>query len=135
LPWSGGKAMDRAESTLHDRIGGGRVVRAAVDRFYDKVLTDPSLSSFFADTEIARLKRHQRAFFTAALGGPRAYQGKGMADAHAEFSITKRDFDAVVGHLAASLFELRVPIETICQIGERLASLETDIVTADEHVS
>jgi hemoglobin len=121
--------------TIHDRIGGGPAVSAAVDLLYDKVSTDPSLSSFFADTDMDRLRDHQRAFITAALGGPRAYQGKGMADAHAALAITKRDFDAVIAHLAATLAELGVPTETISQIGGKLSPFETDIVTANERVS
>jgi truncated hemoglobin YjbI len=35
-----------SETTLYDRIGGEGAVRAAVDPFYERVLSDPELKEF-----------------------------------------------------------------------------------------
>lgn len=41
--------MDQiASDALYDRIGGRPAARAAIDRFYNRVLADPELKGFFA---------------------------------------------------------------------------------------
>jgi hemoglobin len=117
--------------TIYDEIGGGPALDAAVTDFYQRVLADPSLAPYFDGIDIDRLKRHQRAFFGVGLGGPVVYSGRNMAAAHAGLAITSDDFDALVGHLAATLTSLGVPDTTIGQIAGALAPLKADIVTAD----
>ena len=114
---------------IYEQIGGAPSVNAAVERFYEKVISDPQLAGFFDNTDLARLKGHQRAFIAAALGGPAAYQGREMAAVHASLGVSDTDFDAVVAHLVATLDELEVPAETITQIGEALAPLREEVVT------
>lgn len=114
--------------TIYEQIGGSASVGAAVEIFYDKILADPSLAAYFAGTDMARLKGHQRAFITAALGGPDSYTGRDMGAAHAELGVTSDAFGSVVGHLVATLTELQVPAEVIEQIGAKLAPLESQIV-------
>jgi hemoglobin len=117
-------------TTIYDAIGGPAAVEAAVDEFYGRVLADPQLAGYFADTDLGRLKGHQRTFLTAALGGPQRYAGRSMADAHAGRDITPTAFDAVVGHLGATLAHLGVPPDTIGAIADALLPLKGDIVTA-----
>ncbi|HVT70902.1 MAG TPA: group 1 truncated hemoglobin [Trebonia sp.] len=121
--------------SIYDSIGGADAVRAAVDDFYSRVLADPQLAPFFVDTDMTRLKSHQRAFIAAAIGGPELYAGRDMGAAHAGLGISDADFDAVVGHLVATLTGLGVPEETIGQIGAALVPLRADIVTAPEMAS
>ena len=115
--------------SIYDTIGRASAVRAAVDDFYARVLADARLAPFFAETDLERLKAHQRAFIAAALGGPEIFAGRDMASAHAGLGIEDDDFDAVVGHLAGTLTGLGVPEDTIGQIGGALAPLRGDIVT------
>ena len=121
--------------SIYDSIGGAGAVQAAVDDFYSRLLADPQLAPFFSGVDVQRLKAHQRAFLTAALGGAQLYQGRDMAAAHARLAIADRDFDAVVGHLVATLTALDVPDETIGQIGGLLAPLRSDIVTVPATMS
>jgi hemoglobin len=116
--------------SIYESIGGAGAVHAAVDDFYSRLLADPQLAPFFAGVDLPRLKAHQRAFLTAALGGSQIYQGRDMAAAHEGLAISERDFDAVVAHLVATLAGLGVPAETIGQIGGLLAPLRSDIVTS-----
>ncbi len=78
---------------------------------------------------MSRLKAHQRAFITAAIGGPQLYAGRDLALAHAGLHISHAQFDAVVGHLVDTLAGLSVPGEVITQIGATLTPLRSDIVT------
>jgi hemoglobin len=41
-------------TSLYERIGGKEAVEAAVDRFYEKVLADPSINHFFTNTDMTR---------------------------------------------------------------------------------
>jgi hemoglobin len=117
--------------TLYDDLGGAAAVTAAVDLFYEKVVADPSLTSYFDGIEMPKLKGHQRAFMTVALGGPDGYMGRPLGAAHAPLAITPDAFAAVVGHLADTLAELGVDEPTIGVIAEQLAPLEAEIVTAE----
>lgn len=121
--------------TIYDSIGGAAAVRAAVDDFYDRVLADPGLAPFFAQTDLQRLKAHQRSFIAAAIGGPEIFAGRDMATAHAGLGIADAQFDAVVTHLVDTLAGLGVPADTIGQIGAALAPLRASIVTAPAAVA
>lgn len=97
------------QDTLYDRIGGEDGVTRLVDSFYDRVLADPQLRPFFEDTPMEKLRRMQRQFFTAALGGPVEYSGKPMDRAHAGRGITAKHLQRFVDHLLATVqdeFEL-----------------------------
>ena len=119
--------------SIYDAIGGPAAVGAAVDDFYVRVLGDPELKGFFAGTDLDRLRSHQRAFIAAALGGPELYEGRDLGAAHARLNLEDRHFDAVVGHLAATLASLGVPEETIGEIASALTPLRADIVTRGGH--
>src|SRR5260370_6893531 len=99
-------------ATIYDEIGGGDAVSAAVKIFYGKVLDDPSLAGYFDRVDMADLQAHQRDFIGAALGGPVSYEGRSMKEAHAGLGVTTEAFDAVVGHLGATLTHLRFPPPT-----------------------
>jgi hemoglobin len=116
--------------TIYDDIGGAEAVAAAVDDFYRRVLDDELLAPWFAGVEVPRLKAHQRAFITAAIGGPDEYSGRSMADAHAGLAITPEAFGRVVDHLVATLLGLGVPDDVIGTIGATLFPLEAQIVSA-----
>lgn len=107
-------------TSLYESLGGEAAVDAAVDVFYRKVLADELLAPFFAGVDMEKQAAKQRAFLTVALGGPNKYTGRGMRAAHAravEAGLSDVHFDAVVGHLAATLRELGVPDEKIAEAG------------------
>jgi hemoglobin len=116
------------ETTLYDRIGGESAVRAAVDRFYERVLADPELKEFFDGVSLPRLKSHQFAFLSQALGGPKQYSGASMRDAHQRLAIEQRHFDGVAVHLVETLRELGVSEEIVATIGSALTPLSREIV-------
>ena len=117
------------QPTIFEAIGGEPALVAVVSDFYDRVLADPELAGFFAGTSMARLQGRQVEFFAAALGGPAAYSGASMKDAHVGRGIEQRHFDLVAGHLVASLAGAGVAAGTIDQIAAAVAPLSADIVT------
>jgi hemoglobin len=114
--------------SIYDEIGGREGVAVAVDTFYDHVMADDVLAPYFGETDMARQKRHLRAFLAAAVGGPARYEGRDMGAAHAGLAITDEAFDRVVGHLVTTLTELGVAPATIGAIGDALTPLRTRIV-------
>lgn len=115
-------------SSLYARVGGAPAIKAAVDVFYERVLADPSLSPFFADSSMERLKAHQFAFLSQALGGPRSYSGASMRHAHKRLAIEQRHFDAVAMHLIETLRDLRVSDDIIAEVGTAIAPLAGEVV-------
>ncbi len=118
----------REQSSLYERIGGASAINTAVDVFYERVLADPNLSPFFVDSSIPRLKAHQFAFLSQALGGPRSYSGASMQHAHKRLAIEQRHFDAVAMHLIETLRDLSVPEEIIAEVGSAIAPLASQVV-------
>ena len=89
--------------SLFARLGGKQAISTTVAKFYERVLDDPDLKPFFANTDIDWLRKRQVAFFTQALGGPSIYKGADMGTAHAHLRIEPRHFNRVVGYLVAAL--------------------------------
>ena len=118
-------------TTTYDAIGGRDAIRVAVDRFYERVLADPTLAPWFATTDLDRLRAHQRAFFAAALGGPAEYAGRSVDRAHLGLGITDEAFDRVAEHLTATLLDLGVEPATVEAVVGGVAGLRADVVTAD----
>jgi hemoglobin len=118
-------------ASVYDQIGGKPAVSAAVDGLYERLLADPALAPYFADTDMERQKRHMRAFMAVALGGADVYGGRDLGSAHARLAVTHDAFDRVVAHLVDTLASLGVPAELIQAIGAKLAPLRAQIVTAE----
>lgn len=89
---------------LYEKFGGTQGIQGIVDSFYQKVLGDPTINHFFANTDMEAQRRHQAAFLSFAFGGTE-YTGRRMEDAHRGMDLKPEHFDAVVNHLAVSLRE------------------------------
>lgn len=100
-----------SEPSLYERLGGEAAVEAAVVRFYDKVMADPSLAVYFEHMDLGAQINKQIAFMTMAFGGPNTYSGRDLRTAHAKLvkrGLGDAHFDAIAGYLAETLDELGV---------------------------
>ncbi|GMR20890.1 MAG: group 1 truncated hemoglobin [Gammaproteobacteria bacterium] len=116
---------------LFEKIGGEAAMDAAVDLFYRKVLSDDSINHFFGDTDMGAQRAKQKAFLTMACGGPNNYSGKDMRVAHAPLvkkGLGEEHFNAVAGHLNATLQELGVAPDLIDQVMAIAASTHDDVL-------
>ena len=99
-------------TSLYDRIGGEPAIMAAVNLFYEKIMQDELTRPFFANLDMNAQVQKQIAFMSRALGGPVEYHGRNLRAAHAKLVADKglgdAHFDAVAGHLKATLEELGV---------------------------
>lgn len=121
--------QDNVASTLYDRLGGMEAITLAVEQFYDRVLADPELQPFFGKTKMDWLKTRQGQFLAQALGGPSAYAGQSMKDAHTHLAIESKHFNLVAGHLADTLKALGIAPPLVEEVIAVVATLQPDIVT------
>ncbi len=119
------EATDRG--TLYERIGGEAAIAELVDEFYDRVLADPLLAPFFADTRIDRLQEMQREFFCAALDGPIRYAGQSLAAAHSGRGIRTRHMARFVDHLLETLRSRGTDEQDTLDIISRINTYAMDI--------
>lgn len=103
--------------SLYERIGGEEAVMAAVDLFYEKVLSDERTRPFFDGLEMKAQIRKQVSFMTWAFGGPKAYLGRDLRAAHAglvrDRGLNDEHFDAITELLETTLRELGIDDELI----------------------
>ncbi len=107
------------EKSLFDRLGGMGAIEAAVDLFYSKVTADPTISPFFENVDMSKQRAKQKMFLAYAFGAPIAYTGKELTVAHAQYvadGLNDDHFDAVAGHLSATLDEMNVPGDLIDEV-------------------
>jgi hemoglobin len=102
-------------ATLFDKLGGKAAVDLAVDKFYEKVLSDERIKHFFEGVDMVKQRAHQKAFLTYAFGGTSKYDGRYMREAHRDLvekhGLSGEHFDAVAENLLETLKEMGVSQE------------------------
>src|SRR5262249_47517950 len=119
-------------ASLYERIGGEAAVMAAVDLFYKKVLADEVTRPFFEGLEMSAQVKKQMAFMTWAFGGPDAYKGPPLREAHKKLvqdkGLSDVHFNAVARHLEATLRELGVASDLVNEALAIVGSVKNDVL-------
>jgi len=118
-------------TTLYEQLGGEAAIEAAVVRFYEKVMGDPSLAPFFADLDMGAQIKKQIAFMTLAFGGPNSYSGRDLRTAHKRLvarGLNGAHFDAVANHLQSTLEELGVARGAIDEVLAIVSKTRGDVL-------
>ncbi len=114
--------------SLYDQLGGEAAISKVVDYFYELVLKDDSVNSYFKETDMEKQRSHQTKFISFALGGPNQYSGKSMAKAHEGMNLQEVHFQAIVKHLHEALAHFGVSERDIDTALTKVASLKDDIL-------
>jgi hemoglobin len=61
--------LEAEEASFYQRIGGGPALQLAVSEFYRLVLADEALKTYFANTDMSTLKKHQAALLAGVRLG------------------------------------------------------------------
>lgn len=122
-------AYHKPSKSLYQRLGGKPAITAVVDDFVGNVAKDKRINRFFANTDIARLKRLLVEQICAGTGGPCTYTGRDMRSAHKGMGVANRHFDALVEDLGKSLKKFKVPAREQKELVAILAPMRKDIVT------
>ena len=118
------------EQALYYRIGGEDAVAKLIDTFYDRVIKDPEIGGFFKNTDVAKIKRMQKEFFAAALGGPVEYTGLELTVAHGDRKIGRSQFSRYVHLLLDTLTSLGIEEKDIIEVIDRVNLYVDDVVGA-----
>lgn len=97
--------MSEPGSTLFEKLGGATKIDSMVQAFYERVLRDPDLESFFADADIPKLIKMQKEFFTVGLDGPIEYSSRRLFASHHGRGIGRSHFTKFCSHLVDTLIE------------------------------
>lgn len=116
--------------TIYEAIGGRAALKAAVDGFFGRLLTDPELGRYFPGGVGEVHRRYVATVLGEALGGPERYRGPDLASAHGSLGINDAQFDRTAGHLHATLCDLGVPGHLTDRIIGIVAGLRPAVVTA-----
>lgn len=122
------KWLQEREQSLYHRLGGKAAIDAAVDAFYVKVLADTRVKHFFDDVNMASQHRKQKAFLSAALGGPIPWTGKDMRKAHENLDLKEEHFNAIAENLIDTLQDLGVSQPLIDETIAIVASTKDDVL-------
>jgi len=114
--------------TLYERLGGEAAVATLIEELYVRALADPLFTPFFEKIDLERLKAHQFAFTSQALGGPHPYSWPSLVQAHAGLRIEQRHFDAFVAHLRSALSEVGAGDDLAAEIMAHVTPLSGVIV-------
>ncbi|BAW97580.1 cyanoglobin [[Synechococcus] sp. NIES-970] len=115
-------------TSLYEKLGGAAAVDLAVEKFYGKVLADERVNRFFANTDMAKQKQHQKDFMTYAFGGTEKFSGRSMRAAHKDLvensGLTDVHFEAIAENLVLTLQELNVPQGLIDEVVTIVGSVQ-----------
>lgn len=101
----------RMERTPYDMIGGEAGVKALVDRFYDRMESDPGAAAVRAmhAPDLTPMRQRLFEFLSGWFGGPPLYydrpDAKCIMHAHAPFAIGEAERDAWLACMSAALDE------------------------------
>jgi hemoglobin len=129
----GPQIMPEESVTLFDRLGGAAAVAEIVQDMYRRVLEDPELAPFFANTSMERLGRMQFQFLASALDGPVEYAGAELNAIHRGRGITAHHFAKFCGHFADAMEAQGADPRDVDNALGRLATFK-DKITGDANV-
>ena len=116
--------------SLYERVGGREAIAAVIDDAIVNLAADERINRRFGNASIPRLRRNLVDLLCVRTGGPCAYGGESMADAHDGMQIRAGEFDALLEDIARSLEKYRVPAR---EQGEVLAILRQMKSAVIEH--
>lgn len=120
-------------ASLFERLGGTAGIAAIVDSLVTAHMENPVIRPRFVaylDTpeRIAAIKGHVCTFLEAGSGGPRAYTGRSMREAHHGMNINEAEFVAALDDILAVLQKHGVDLSTQKDILAIAYSLKNEIV-------
>jgi hemoglobin len=97
-----------SEPTLYERLGGRVAISAVVDDAIANLAADPRINGRFGHANATQLKDSLVDLLCQRTGGPCAYTGRNMADAHEGMHIRDDEFDDLLEDIAKSFAKFNV---------------------------
>ena len=120
-----------AQESLYKRLGGYDALAAVTDDFLGRLASNKDMARFFigaSDDTKTKIRQHILDFLCNKTGGPCAYTGRTMKDAHKGLKITENDWNIAAGLLAETLKKFNVPKKETDEVLAFVNTLKNDIV-------
>lgn len=117
--------------SLYQRLGGREGIAGVVDDFVVNAVADPKIGPAFKQlqpAQVLKLKSNISDFMCDATGGPCAYLGRTMKDAHKGMQLTDADVQACNAALEKALDKRNVAAADKAQVMTVVRGLMNDIV-------
>jgi hemoglobin len=93
---------------MYERLGGAAGIARLVDDIVAAHMRNPLIGARFLPyaerpEHLAQVKAHLRGFLSAGSGGPEAYRGRSMPDAHRGMNISTEEYVAAMDDILATL--------------------------------
>ena len=121
----------QSQESLYKRLGGYDAIAAVTDDFLGRLLANKDMSRFFvgtSDDSKTKIRQHVIDFICKGAGGPCAYTGRSMKDAHKGLKISEADWNIAGGLLLETLKKFNVPKKETDELMAVVTSLKMDIV-------
>jgi hemoglobin len=127
------------EPSLYERLGGIFAIAAVVNRFSDQIIINPKLNrnpalvawnEKEAPTRLPGLKFMRTLWVAALAGGPFAYTGLPLHDAHLQFHLTPEEFDEVGAEIVRALDYYHVPEREKKELVDAYMQSKPEVVSA-----
>ncbi|MDA8454709.1 group 1 truncated hemoglobin [Acidovorax sp. GBBC 3334] len=114
---------------LYDALGRKEGIARIMDRLVDAAFRDTRIGPIFKETKPQALKESLTDQICVLTGGPCVYEGADMKAAHADLTIRKSDFNALVELLQAAMDAEGVPFTQQSRLLALLAPMHRDVIT------
>lgn len=115
--------------SLYERLGAAEGITEIVDDVIAAHLANPIVKTRFENIEdIERTKKMATDFFCAGSGGPQAYTGKDMREAHQGMNINEQEYLAVIDDIMQTLEKHGIDDATKKDVLAILYSLKGEII-------
>ena len=114
--------------SIFERYGGFAVISRIVSTFYEKMLSSPLLSPYFAKTDMKRLIDHQTKFISSLMGGPASYTAEHIERVHAHLGITEDAFMESMELMTETLEDHELESEDIQTVEDEMMSYKNFVV-------
>lgn len=121
--------------SLYERLGGYAAIAACSDDLTERLYVNstlnanPAIGEFHAKGQKEGFKTILSTWVMEATGGPKAYFGRPMDEAHAHLKVTEREFDIVMNECRTTLYKFNVPERELEELMGILESYRSKIVT------
>lgn len=90
-------------TSLYERLGGTEGITKIANDVIDNHVTNKTIATRFAESDVPALKNAAATFFIAGTGGPDVYKGKDLLAAHKGMNISAAEFMAVLDDALSAL--------------------------------
>lgn len=109
-------------------FGGREGIEAVVEETLVRVVEDPRIGHFFADSNLVRVHQQLSDQVCELVGGPCTYGGFPMEEVHAGRDIDEEAFNHLVGHLVAAMEARGVPVPAQNRLLAKLAPMRPQVI-------